>query len=402
MGEEAYIYEAIRTPRGKASPRGSLAGHSPVDLLVTTFADLRRRTGLDSALVDDVVIGAARQHSEQGSNIARLAALMTGWDESLPGVTISRACASGLEALNVAAARIKSTDADLIVSGGVESLSRVPMFSENGPLSTDQNVKAKVGGLHMGIAADLVATLEKFEREELDAFGLRTQHLAAAAEVAGRFANSMVPVMSKNDARICDKDEHIRHGMDMAKMAELEPAFAELGANGQDSAALAKYPELKQIRHLHTRGSSPSLADGAGLVLVGNESAAQHLNGAPRARILSSATKAVNPFVMLTAGQEATVAAIERAGLTVDDIGRFEFAEAFSALCLRFQRDLHVEDERFNVNGGTIAIGHAFGSTGPFLVTNLLDELERSGERFGVVAISGGSGVGVATVIERI
>ncbi len=402
MTSGAYIYEAIRTPRAKASAKGGLAGCTPIDLLGTLLEELRSRTGLDPHGVDDVVIGAARQHGDQGSNIGRVAPIMAGWPETLPGATVSRACASGLEALNIAAARVKAGDAELIVSGGVESLSRVPMFSEKGPLWTDPAVIAKVGSVHMGIAADLVATIEGFSREDLDEYGVRTQRRAADAQAAGRFERSLVPVRGADGAVLCGRDEHIRPGTTIEQLRELEPAFAEFGADGQDAIALARFPALGQINHLHTRGSSPSLADGAGLVLVGDGAAANRLKVRPRARIVGSAVRAVNGVEMLTAGQDAAVAVVDRAGLTMDEIDRFEFAEAFSALCLRFQRDLKVDDERFNVNGGTIAIGHAFGATGPFLVANLVDELERSGGRYGVVAISGAAGVGVATLIERI
>jgi len=395
------VYEALRTPRAKAKATGGLAEHTPVALLALLFDELRKRTGLDPEQVQDVVIGAARQHGDQGSNLARVAALMAGW-VSVPGTTVSRACASGLEAINVAAARVTSGDAGLVVSGGVESLSRVPMFSENGPLWTDPVVRATVGSVHMGVAADLVATLEGFDREELDAFGVRTQTRAAAAQAAGRFDRSLVAVPGADGSQVCAVDEHVRPGTTIAQLAALEPAFAALGADGQDAVARARYPQLGQIRHLHTRGTSPSLADGAGVVLVGNAAGAARLDAAPRARIIGTAVAAVDPVVMLTAGQEATVAVIERAGLRVEDVDRFEFAEAFSALCLRFQRDLHVPDERFNVNGGTIAIGHAFGATGPFLVTNLLDELDRCGGRYGVAAVSGAGGIGVATLLERV
>lgn len=399
---EAYLFDAIRTPRAKASATGGLAEQSPLDLLVALLGELRRRTGLKPDRVDDIVIGAARQHFDQGSNIARIAPLMAGWSEKVPGTTISRACASGLEAVNTAAARIKAGDAELIVSGGVESLSRVPMFSEQSPLWNDPVVIERVGSVHMGIAADLVATIEGFERDELDAYGVRTQVRAAEAAAAGRFDRSLVAIASADGARVCDRDEHIRPGTTIEALRDLEPAFAAIGADGQDEIALRRFGRLGQIRHLHTRGTSPSLADGAGLVLVGDEAAGGRLDCRPRARVVGAAVRAVNPVEMLTAGQDATVAVVGRAGLSMDDIDRFEFAEAFSALCLRFQRDLKVGDDRFNVNGGTIAIGHAFGATGPFLIANLLDELDRCGGRYGVAAISGAAGIGVATLVERI
>lgn len=402
MSDQAYIYESIRTARGKASPHGGLATTPPIDLLGVLFGALGERTGLDPATVDDVVIGAARQHLDQGSNIARVAAIMAGWPESVPGTTISRACASGLEAVNTAAARIRSGDASMIVAGGVESLSRVPMFSEKSPLWNDPVVGSRAGAVHMGVAADLVATLLDHDREELDAFGLRTQLKAAEAQRAGRFARSLVPVTSPDGSRELAHDEQVRPKTTMEALRELEPAFAGFGASGQDAIALKAFPHLDRIRHLHTRGTSPSLADGAGLLLIGDDRVADRIGAAPRARIVATAVKAVNPVEMLTAGQDAVVEVVTRAGLTLDDVDRVEFAEAFSALCLKIQRELDLGDDRFNVNGGTIAIGHAFGATGPFLLTNLIDELERSGGRYGVAAISGAVGIGVATLVERI
>lgn len=402
MTPPAYIYEAVRTPRGKATPAGGLAQHSSIDLVVLLLEEMVKRVGLDPVDVDDVVLGAARQHFDQGSNIARVAPLMAGWSECVPGTTISRACASGLEALNTAAARVKAGDASLIVSGGVESLSRVPMFSEKSPLWNDPVVINTVGAVHMGVAADLVATREGFEREELDAYGLRTQRLAAAAQAAGRFSRSLVPVPSKDGGQPLAHDEQVRPQTTLEQLAALEPAFVEMGAQGQDAIALDRFPDLGRIRHVHTRGTSPSLADGAGLILVGDESAAERLRVPPRARIVATAVRGVNPVEMLTAGQDATEAVVARAGLSMGEIDRFEFAEAFSSLCLRFQRDLKVGDDRFNVNGGTIAVGHAFGATGPFLVANLIDELERCGGRYGVASISGAAGIGVATLVERV
>lgn len=402
MTEQAFIYEAIRTARGKASPRGGLAEVSPLDQTVALLDELANRTGVDPQALDDVLMGAARQHSDQGNNLARIAVLMAGWGPSVPGTTISRACASGLEAVNVASSRIKAGDASLIVAGGVESLSRVPMFSEHGPLYNDPIVQNRAGGVHMGIAADLVATLLDHSREELDEFGVRTQLRAQHAQAQGRFSRSMVAIDTKSRTEPFCMDEHIRPDTDLSQLERLEPAFEEIGAAGQDEIALKRFPELGSIRHVHTRGTSPSLADGAGVLLVGNESAMRHLRVQPRARIVGYAVRAVDPVVMLTAGQDAVTAVVRNAGLAIEDIDLFEFAEAFASLCLKFQRELNVDDARFNVNGGTIAIGHAFGSTGPFLVANLIDELERRGGRYGVAAISGASGIGVATLFELV
>ncbi|MGO4382657.1 acetyl-CoA C-acyltransferase [Specibacter sp. RAF43] len=398
----AFIFEAIRTARGKAKPTGGLAEHTPLDMLTLLFKELECRTNLDVERVEDVVIGTARQHYEQASNVGRLAPLMAGWPNSVGGGTVSRACASGLDAVNIAAARIKAGDASLIVAGGVESLSRVPMGSDMGPLWHDPKVSETIGAIHMGVAADLVATLLGYEREEIDQMGVRSQAAASAAQAAGRFARSLVPVASADGTTLLDADEHVRPGTTLEQLAAMPPAFAEMGAAGQDQVALRSYPQLSAIRHLHTRGTSPSLADGAGVLLLGDEGGASAVGCRPRARIVASATVGASPIEMMTAGQEATTAVIARAGLKLDDIDRFEFAEAFGALCLKFQRELGVGDDRFNVNGGTIAIGHAFGATGPFLLANLIDELERCRGRYGVVSISGATGIGVATLVERI
>jgi acetyl-CoA C-acetyltransferase len=291
---------------------------------------------------------------------------------------------------------------DLIVAGGVESVSRVPMFSDGAPLWTDADVIRRVGSIHMGVAGDLVATLEGFAREELDAYGVLTQQRAASAWGEGRFARSLVPATDDAGKVVLDHDEHVRTDATIERLAAMEPAFAELGADGQDALALARHPELERIEHLHTRGTSPSLADAAGLVLVGSLEAAERLGLAPRARIVSTAVRSVDPVTMLTAGQLAVEDALARAKLTPDDVDLFEFAEAFAALCLKFRRDLGVGPDRFNVNGGTIAMGHAFGATGAILLATLVDELERREGRYGVVAVSGAAGLGVGAVVERV
>lgn len=397
----AYVYESLRTPRAKAKADGGLAHLSPIEILGSLFKELQTRLDFDPSDVEEVVIGAARQHGDQGSNIARVATLMAGWPEHVPGFTVSRACASGLDAFSLGALKVAAGEADMVVVGGVESLSRVPMFSENSPLWNDPAVIQGVGSVHMGISADLVATREGFEREELDDYGFRTQSRAAKAQSAGLFERSIVRVEAPDGRRGPTQDEHIRPGLERADLTALEPAFVELGANGQDAIALSRFPELDAIHHVHTRGTSPSLADGGGVALIGPSSLGKKIGIAPRARIIGTASRAVNPVEMLTAGQDAVAAVVQKAGLTIDEIDRFEYAEAFGALCLKIQRDLQIPDEKFNPNGGTIAIGHAFGATGPFLMTNLIDELERSGGRYGVAAISGAAGIGVAILVER-
>lgn len=393
-----FLCEGVRTPRGKASPKGGLAGIAPVTLTAAVLDAAVKRSDLDPAAVEDVILGVATQTGPQGGNLAKTAALVAGWPAGVPGVTVNRFCASGIDAINHAAAHIAAGSADVLIAGGVESVSAAPMFSDEGPMWSDPAVVEAAGFVHMGIAADLVATLEGFDRPELDAYGVDTHHRAAAAWAEGRFDRSIVTVAGPNGTLATD--EHIRPDVSLAQVSALEPAFAELGADGSDARVLARFPDLSEIRHVHHRGNSPSLADGAGVVVLASEHGVQRHGLVPRARVVSYATTSVDPTIMLTSGQEATEIALKRAGLGPDDIDRFEFAEAFAALCLKFQRDLGVGPDRFNPNGGTIAMGHAFGATGAILTISLLDELTRTGSRRGVVAVSGAAGLGVATVIE--
>jgi acetyl-CoA C-acetyltransferase len=397
---EAYVLETLRTARTKASPRGGFADISPVDLLVGLQRELVRRTDIDPGRVEDVVIGCASQHGEQGANIARTATMLADWGD-VPGVTINRFCASGIDAVALAAARIRGGDAELVVAGGVESVSRVPMFSDGGPLFCDPAPVRRVGSVFMGISADLVATIEGYRRDELDGYGLETQRKAARAWDEGFFDRSLVPV-TRPDGVVVDRDEHLRPATTLETLAALEAAFAELGAAGQDAIALAAHPEVSEIRHLHTIGTSPALADASALVLVGSADAAKRIGVAPRARIVGSATASTDPVIMLTAGQTAVEKVIARSGLAPGDVDVFEFAEAFAALCLRFRRDLDAGPERMNPNGGTIAMGHAFGATGAILLGGVVDELERRGGRYGVAAVSGAAGLGVAVLVERV
>ncbi|WP_067792764.1 acetyl-CoA C-acyltransferase [Actinomadura formosensis] len=398
---EALVLDYVRTARGKGSSRGSLHGIGPVDLVVRLQRALVDRTGLDPARVQDVIIGSASQVDEQGADLARTATLLAGWGPGVPGGTVNRFCASGIDAVSLAAARIRGGDLGLVVAGGVESVSRVPMFSDRGPLWHDPETIARIGSVHMGIAADLNATLDGWTREELDAYGVETQHKAAAAWDAGRHDGSVVPVALPGGALFA-RDELIRPGTTLEALSELPPAFAELGAQGQDALALAAHPEAGTIEHLHTVGTSPALADGAALLLLGDADAARAAGLRPRARIVGSATVATDPVIMLTAGQQAVEAVIARAGLTPADIDVFEFAEAFSALCLRLRRDLGAGPDRLNPSGGTIAMGHAFGATGAIMTGGCVEELERREGRYGVAAVSGAAGLGVAVLIERI
>ncbi|MDJ0959906.1 MAG: acetyl-CoA C-acyltransferase [Acidimicrobiia bacterium] len=396
------IVDAVRTPRGKAKPGGGLSGVSALEMVTQLLQALEQRTGIDSSEVDDVIIGCATQTGEQGGNLGKTAALMAGWDAGVPGVTINRFCTSGLDAIGMATAKVAAGMADVVVAGGVESVSRVPMYADEGPLYADPSVAAATGGgVFMGVAADLVATLEGFDRAELDAYGVQSHHRAARAWTEGRFDPSLVAVVDASGDVPLTTDEHVRPGSTVEEASQLDGAFAEIGASGQDAMLLARYPQLDEIRHVHHRGNSPSLADGAGAVLVMSDEKAEDLGLSARASVRATATTSVDPYLMLTAGQDAVVEAVGRAGLELEDVELVEFAEAFAALCLKFQRDLRIGPDRFNVNGGTIAMGHAFGASGAILTATLLDEMEYRNARVGAVGISGAAGLGSAAVLER-
>ncbi len=408
---EAFVLDYVRTPRGKASKRGSLAAHTPVDLVVHLQRALVERNALDVETIDDVILGCAGQVDEQGANIARTAALMAGWGDSVPGGTINRFCASGVDAVGQVAGRMRAGDLDLAVAGGVESVSRVPMFTDRGPLWGDPETIRAIGSVHMGIAADLNATLDGFTRDQLDAYGLETQLKAAKARADEVFGRSLIAVPGKDGGAGLDHDELVRPDTTLEGLATLQPAFAELGEGGQDAIALnaldrtpatGAYDGVDHIDHLHTVGTSPAMADASALLLLGTAEAAERSGLAPRARILGAASTSVNPVVMLTAGQSAVEQVIARAGLRPADIDVFEFAEAFSALCLRFRRDLDAGPDRMNPNGGTMAMGHAFGATGAILVGSCIEELERRDGRYGVAAVSGAAGLGIAVLVERV
>jgi acetyl-CoA C-acetyltransferase len=398
----AYILATLRTPRGKAKVGGGLHSLTPIDLLVHLYQGIAERTQLNPAEMGDVIIGCSTQTGEQGANIGKIAALCAGWSETIPGVTVNRFCASGLEALQLAALHVQSGNHEVVLAGGVESVSRVAMFSDLAPYYSDPSVIEKAGFVHMGIAADLVATLEGFNREELDAYAVQSHQRAAYATAQGRFTPSMLPMVDECGSLLLAHDENVRPNTTAEQLASFEPAFADLGAQGGDAIALARYPQLNAIRHVHHRGNSPTLADGAGVILVGSQAQADKMGITPRARIRAMATASVDPVIMLTAGQIAVERAIAKAGLTPKDIDLYEFAEAFAALCVKIQRDLDINPDRFNVNGGTMAMGHAFGASGAILTATLLDEMERRDVALGVVAISGAAGLGAAVVLERI
>ncbi|MBY4035816.1 acetyl-CoA C-acetyltransferase [Rhodococcus fascians] len=403
MPEQALIFEAIRTPRGKGR-NGSLHGTKPVDLVAGLITELRARfPDMDPADIDDVILGVVSPVGEQGAVISRAAALVAGLPESVPGTQINRFCASGLEATNLAAQKIASGWDDLVIAGGVESMSRVPMGSDGGALFTDPATAYDLYIVPQGIGADLIATVEGFSRHDVDTYAAESQRRAEAAWSAGYFKKSVIPVEDFNGVTLLDHDEHRRPGTTTDSLGTLKPAFAALGkAAGFDDVALQKYVDVERIDHVHTGGNSSGIVDGAALVLIGSAAAGARAGLVPRGRIVATAQVGSEPTIMLTGPTPATVAVLKRAGLTVDDIDVFELNEAFASVVLKWMKDLDIPHEKTNVNGGAIAMGHPLGATGAILVGTVLDELERTGGRYGLITLCIGGGMGVATVIERL
>jgi acetyl-CoA C-acetyltransferase len=403
MSEEAFVYEAIRTPRGKQK-NGSLNEVKPLSLVVGLIDELRRRfPDLDENLISDVVLGVVSPVGDQGGDIARAAVLAAGMPDTVGGVQLNRFCASGLEAVNTAAQKVRSGWDDLVLAGGVESMSRVPMGSDGGAMALDPATNYDVGFVPQGIGADLIATIEGFSREDVDAYALRSQEKAAAAWSGGYFAKSVVPVRDQNGLLILDHDEHMRPDTTMEGLAKLNPAFEGLAAlGGFDDVALQKYHWIEKIDHVHTGGNSSGIVDGAALVLIGSEKVGAAANLTPRARIVATATTGAEPTIMLTGPTPATRKVLDRAGLTIADIDLFELNEAFASVVLKFQKDLNIPDEKLNVNGGAIAMGHPLGATGAMILGTMVDELERRNARRALVTLCIGGGMGVATIIERV
>ncbi|OAK56918.1 acetyl-CoA C-acetyltransferase [Rhodococcus kyotonensis] len=403
MTEQAMIFEAIRTPRGKQR-HGALHGVKPVDLVAGLIRELRIRfPDMDPADIDDVVLGVVSPVGEQGAVISRAAALVSGLPESVPGTQINRFCASGLEAVNLAAQKVASGWDDLVVAGGVESMSRVPMGSDGGALFTDPTTTYDLHVVPQGIGADLIATVEGFTRDDVDNYAAESQARAEAAWSAGYFAKSVVPVKDLNGITLLDHDEHRRPGSTAESLGRLQPAFAAMAAaTGFDDVALQKYTDIERIDHVHTGGNSSGIVDGAAVVLVGSAAAGERAGLVPRARIVATAQVGSEPTIMLTGPTPATEKVLEKAGLTVADIDVFELNEAFASVVLKWMKDLHIPHEKTNVNGGAIAMGHPLGATGAMLVGTVLDELERIDGRYGLITLCIGGGMGVATVIERI
>ncbi|MGR6870974.1 acetyl-CoA C-acetyltransferase [Pseudomonas sp. HK3] len=402
MSTDAFIYDAIRTPRGKGKKDGSLHEVKPVSLVVGLMKALEERNKLDTSKVEDVVLGCVTPIGDQGADIAKTAALAAGWDEKVSGVQLNRFCASGLEAVNMAAMKVASGWEDLIVAGGVESLSRIPMGSDGGAWAMDPATNFQTGFVPQGVGADLIATLEGFSRDDVDAFAVNSQIKAAAARKNGKFNKSLIPVTDQNGITILDHDEFIREGTTTADLAKLKPSFQMMGQMGFDDSAKLKYPQVEEINHMHHAGNSSGIVDGAALVLIGNEKIGKELNMKPRARIVSVALTSTEPTIMLTGPGPASLKALDKAGLTVDDIDLFEVNEAFASVVMKFQKDLGVPWEKINVNGGAIAMGHPLGATGAMILGTLLDELEAQEKRYGLATLCVGGGMGIATIIERI
>lgn len=398
--ESAFIYDAIRTPRGRAKETGGLHDLSPYELLGTLYQALQERTGLDPSLLGEVVLGCVTQHGEQAGNIAKTSSLYAGWPSSISGVTLNRFCSSGLDAVNFAALKVMAGQDSLAVGGGVEMMSRVPMLSDQAAVFNDVGLAMKSKVLMMGSGADLIATLYDVSREQADTIAFNSQQRAAKAREAGWF-KSIIPVENPVKGSVCDRDECIRPAVTRDDLAALEPSFAKLGAMGVDAYQLAGYPGLSEVRHIHTAGNSPAMADAASLVLVGDEKAGRQLGAEPRARIVDSANACDDPLLVLSGCVAATRKLLAQQGMTSSDIDLFEIHEAFAATVVKCRQDLDIPDGKLNVNGGVIALGHPLGCTGAIMLGTLLDEMERRGLDRGVVAASGAAGTGVAMMIER-
>ncbi len=404
MSNEAFIYEAIRTPRGKGKANGSLHRVKPVTLVAGLLNELTaRHPGLDPATIDDIVLGCVTPVGDQGADIARTAALAAGLPDTVAGVQVNRFCASALESINLAAQKVRSGWDQMVVAGGVESMSRVPMGADGGAWAMDPETAYDTYFVPQGISADLIATTEGFSRDDVDAYALRSQELSAAAWSGGRFAKSVVPVRDRNGSVILDHDEHMRPSTTMESLAGLKPSFAGIGdMGGFDAVALQKFHWVEAIDHVHTAGNSSGIVDGAAVVLLGTEQAGREAGMAPRGRVVATAVTGSDPTIMLTGPTPATEKVLASAGLSKDDIDLWELNEAFAAVVLKWVKDLDLPMEKVNVNGGAIAMGHPLGATGAMIFGTVLDELERSGGRYGLVTLCIGGGMGVATIIERI
>ena len=399
---DALIYDAVRTPRGKGKKDGSLHEVTPVHLLKNLFDAVKDRNSLDTSRVDDVVLGCVTPVGEQGADIARTAVLYADWDQSVAGVTQSRFCASGLESVNLAAMKVMSGQEDLVVAGGVESMSRWPMGSDGGAMIMDPRVSAKMDFVPQGIGADMIATLEGWSRDDVDAYAVTSQQKAAKAQGEGRFAKSVIPVTDLNGTVVLDRDETIRGDTTTEGLGGLKPSFAQMGAMGFDATGIRKYPQIEAINHVHHAGNSSVIVDGASLVMVGSPQIGKELGLKARARVRSVAVTGTDPTIMLTGPGPASLKALKKAGMNASDIDLWEVNEAFAAVVLRAIRDLDIDPDRVNVNGGAIAMGHPLGATGAILLGTVIDELERQDKSTAAITLCVGGGMGIATIVERV
>lgn len=401
---EAYVYDAIRTPRGRGKANGALHGTKPIDLVVGLIHEIRARfPDLDPAAVDDIVLGVVGPVGDQGSDIARIAAIAAGLPDTVAGVQENRFCASGLEAVNMAAMKVRSGWEDLVLAGGVESMSRVPMASDGGAWFADPMTNYETGFVPQGIGADLIATVEGYSRRDVDEYAALSQERAAAAWKDNRFEKSVVPVKDRSGLVVLDHDEYMRPGTTADSLAKLKPSFKDIGdLGGFDAVALQKYHWVEKIDHVHHAGNSSGIVDGAALVAIGTKEVGERYGLAPRARIVSAAVSGSEPTIMLTGPAPAARKALAKAGLTIDDIDLVEINEAFAAVVLRFVKDMGLSLDKVNVNGGAIALGHPLGATGAMILGTLVDELERRDLRYGLATLCVGGGMGIATIVERV
>ena len=400
---DAYIYDHVRSPRGRGRSNGSLHEVTPVELLTQVLEAIRDRNELDTSRLDDVVMGCVSPVGEQGACIARTAVLNADYAENVPGKQLNRFCASGLEAVNTAAAQVMAGQSDLTIGGGVECMSRVPMGSDSGAMHADPSVAYKLYFVPQGIGADLIASLQGFSRDDVDAYAVESQKRAAQAWEQGRFSRSVVPIRDQLGMTLLDRDEHLRPGTTVQDLAELKPAFEVPGQQaGFDAVALQKYPQVESINHVHTAGNSSGIVDGAAAVLIGTREAGKALGLAPRARIRGFASIGTDPTIMLTGPAPSAEKVLKRCGMAVKDIDLFELNEAFASVVMLFMRRLNIPHDRINVNGGAIAMGHPLGATGAMILGTVLDELERRDAGTALVNLCVGGGMGTATIIERV
>ena len=402
MTHHAYIYDAVRTPRSKGKKDGTLHQVKPIDLGAGLLKGLQARHDLDTSYVDDVVMGCVTPVGEQGSNVAKMIVQNADWDESVAGVQLDRFCASGLEAVNIAAQKVASGWEDLVVAGGVECMSRVPMGSNGGAMAGDAAFQLKTGFVPQGIGADVIANLDGYSRKDVDAFSLASQQRAAHARDNGYFDKSVLPVLDKNGLTILAKDDFIKPNTTMEGLGNLKASFEMMGGLGFDDVILRKYNSLEKVTHVHTPGNSSGIVDGASVVLIGSEKAGKDLGLTPRGRIVSTAVLASCPIIMLAGPAPAAKKALDKAGLKASDIDLWEINEAFASVAMRYMKDLEIGHEVTNVNGGSIAMGHPLGATGAMLVSIMLDELERRGLKRGMLSLCVGGGMGISTIIERV